>query len=150
MKQIIVTASQLGADWLKNLARFDLIVRTPGMHPKLILKANPDTPNILEKVTGNIDLFFENSPSQNIIGVTGTKGKGTTSFTVTQKVGPAAANKCKVVKGKKDVLIVSTGKFVSGTGVALASFKGTTYTESLSVTSATTTYLNPGSKIVFK
>ena len=78
------------------------------------------------------------------------KGKGTTSYTVTQKVGPAAANNCKVVKGKKDILIVSTGKFVSGTGVSLASFKGTVYTESLCVTSATTTYLNPGSKIVFK
>ena len=78
------------------------------------------------------------------------KGKGTTSYTVTQEVGPAAANKCKVVKGKKDILIVSTGKFVSGTGVALASFKGTTYIESLCVTTTSSTYLNPGSKIVFK
>ena len=78
------------------------------------------------------------------------KGTGTTSYTVTQKAGPAAANKCKVVKGKKDALIVSTGKFVSGTGVALASFKGTTYIESLCVTSTSSTYLVPGSKIVFK
>lgn len=69
---------QLGPDYLKNLGKFDLIVRTAGLSPKLIKEANPDSPDILDKVTGNIDEFFRVSPSKNIIGVTGTKGKGTT------------------------------------------------------------------------
>jgi hypothetical protein len=79
------------------------------------------------------------------------KGTGTVTYTITEKGGPAAANKCKTpAGGKQDGLIVSTGKFVSGTGAALAAFKGTIYTESLCVTSKSATYLNPGSKIVFK
>lgn len=71
--------AKLGPDYLKDLGHFDLIVRTAGLHPSLIHEANPESPDILNKVTGNIDLFYEYSPSQNIIGVTGTKGKGTTS-----------------------------------------------------------------------
>jgi UDP-N-acetylmuramoylalanine--D-glutamate ligase len=72
------TKSQLGPDYLKSLNQFDLIVRTAGLPPNLIVKANPEAPDILSKVTGNIDAFFDASPSKNIIGVTGTKGKGTT------------------------------------------------------------------------
>jgi len=48
--------------------------------------------------------------------ITWNNGKGTTSYTVTQKAGPASANNCKLTAGKKDALIVSVGKFVSGTG----------------------------------
>jgi UDP-N-acetylmuramoylalanine--D-glutamate ligase len=69
----------LGAGYLKNLNQFDLIVRTAGLSPKLIAEANPESLDILRKVTGNIDEFIRVSPSKNIIGVTGTKGKGTTS-----------------------------------------------------------------------
>jgi UDP-N-acetylmuramoylalanine--D-glutamate ligase len=83
------TQAKLGSDYLKGLAQFDLIVRTAGMHPKLIREANPDSPDILDKVTGNIDLFYQHSPSQNIIGVTGTKGKGTTSTLITKMLQSA-------------------------------------------------------------
>jgi outer membrane lipoprotein-sorting protein len=71
-------------------------------------------------------------------------------FKVTQKA-VKKPNKCKfeTVKGKKtqDTLIVSTGKVTTGTGKA-ASLKGTTFSERLCVTQKTTTYLEPGSKIV--
>lgn len=70
---------QLGSDYLKNLDQFDVIVRTAGIPPILIAEANPGSPDVLKKVTGNIDEFFRASPTRNIIGVTGTKGKGTTS-----------------------------------------------------------------------
>ncbi len=86
------TNSKLGPDYLKNLAGFDLIVRTAGMHPRLIQRANPDSPDILDKVTGNIDLFYQYSPSQNIIGVTGTKGKGTTSTLISEILKKAGKN----------------------------------------------------------
>lgn len=69
---------KLGEDYLENLHQYDLLVRTPGLHPQKIADANPGKPNILDKVTTSINIFFEKCPAP-IIGVTGTKGKGTTS-----------------------------------------------------------------------
>jgi UDP-N-acetylmuramoylalanine--D-glutamate ligase len=73
---------KLGADHLKHLDQFDLIVRSPVVHPSDIAAAN--TPEILEKVTTVTNQFFKVSPTTNIIGVTGTKGKGTTSTLITK------------------------------------------------------------------
>jgi len=66
----------LGDNYLANLDRFDLLVRTPGMHPKKILETNP---GVEAKITSQTNEFLKASPTKNIIGVTGTKGKGTTS-----------------------------------------------------------------------
>jgi UDP-N-acetylmuramoylalanine--D-glutamate ligase len=66
----------LGADYLSHLNEFDVIFRTPGIP---ILR--PELQEAVQGgvvVTSQIELFFELCPSQ-IIGVTGTKGKGTTS-----------------------------------------------------------------------
>lgn len=70
--------SQLGKDYLKDLGRFDQLVRTPALHPGDIVRANPKNPDILEKVTSVTNEFFRVVPTKNLIGVTGTKGKGTT------------------------------------------------------------------------
>lgn len=67
----------LGDDYLKGLNDFDLIVRSPSVHPRDIVAANSS--DILNKVTSVTNEFFKVCPSKNIIGVTGTKGKGTTS-----------------------------------------------------------------------
>ncbi len=85
-------ASRLGEDYLKNLERFDLLVRTPALHPRDIQNANPDMPNILDKMTSVTNEFFLVCPSRNIIGITGTKGKGTTS-TLIAKILEAAGKK---------------------------------------------------------
>ncbi len=69
--------AQLGPDHLKNLGKFDLIYRAPIVHPADLVAANG--PEILDKVWSNTNEFFKVCPSKNIIGVTGTKGKGTTS-----------------------------------------------------------------------
>lgn len=82
---------KLGPDYLKNLGEFDLIVRSPGIHPKEIITENPEYPDILNKVTSVINEFFEKCPAP-IIGVTGTKGKGTTS-TLIYKILEAAGKK---------------------------------------------------------
>lgn len=71
--------SRLGKNYLSNLDSFDLLVRTPSLHPKEIVAANPDSADILEKVTSVTNEFFRVCPTENIVGVTGTKGKGTTS-----------------------------------------------------------------------
>ena len=68
--------TKLGSDYLEDLDQFDVIVRTPGMHPDLILEKNPD---VGSKITTQINEFLRVCPTRNVIGVTGTKGKGTTS-----------------------------------------------------------------------
>ncbi len=70
--------AQLGASYLDELERFDLIVRSPSIHPRLI------DASVLPKVTSNTNEFMRVCPSRNIIGVTGTKGKGTTSTIITR------------------------------------------------------------------
>ena len=73
------TKKQLGTKYLKHLDKFDLIVRSPAIHPKDIVSENPKNPDILDKVTSVTNEFFKVCPTRHIIGVTGTKGKGTTS-----------------------------------------------------------------------
>lgn len=77
---------QLGADYLDNLDRFDVIVRTVGMHPKVILDKNP---GVEDKITTNLSEFVQACPTKNIIGVTGTKGKGTTSSLIVKMLEAA-------------------------------------------------------------
>jgi len=64
---------QLGADYLKGLDKFDLVVRSPSIHPKELTHLDQS------KVTTVTNEFFRVCPTKHIIGVTGTKGKGTTS-----------------------------------------------------------------------
>ncbi len=60
-------------DYLSDLDKYDLIVRSPGIKLNL-----PELVQFKEKVTSQTKLFFDLCPAE-IIGVTGTKGKGTTS-----------------------------------------------------------------------
>lgn len=61
---------------IANLEGFDLIFRSPGFHPEL--KILQDAREKGTEVTSATKLFFDLCPCP-IIGVTGTKGKGTTS-----------------------------------------------------------------------
>jgi UDP-N-acetylmuramoylalanine--D-glutamate ligase len=79
----------LGENYLNDLDEFDLLVRTPGLHPRQILEKNP---TVGDKITTQTNEFFHVCPSKNIIGVTGTKGKGTTA-TLIAKLLEAAGNK---------------------------------------------------------
>ncbi|MDL2341818.1 MAG: UDP-N-acetylmuramoyl-L-alanine--D-glutamate ligase [Patescibacteria group bacterium] len=77
----------LGAHYLDALDRFDLIVRTAGLPPHVIFEPNPQLDPA--KVTTQINEFFKACPTSNTIGVTGTKGKGTTSTLITQMLRAA-------------------------------------------------------------
>ena len=70
-----------GKGYLKDLEHFDLIVRSPAIHPKDIVAANSE--HVLRKVTTVTEEFFRVCPAP-VIGVTGTKGKGTTSALITK------------------------------------------------------------------
>lgn len=67
----------------KNLYKFDILFRSPGW-PILC----PGIQEALKKgkteMTSPLNLFFALCPSKNIIGVTGTKGKGTTASLIYQ------------------------------------------------------------------
>jgi UDP-N-acetylmuramoylalanine--D-glutamate ligase len=73
--------AQLGNDYLQGLDEFDLIIRSPFVRPDAIIAANSVA--VIPKITSSTNEFLRVCPSRNIIGVTGTKGKGTTSSLIT-------------------------------------------------------------------
>lgn len=62
-----------GENYLDNLEIYDLIFKTPGITFK-----DMDITNIKSKLTSQLEILLENY-KDNIIGITGTKGKSTTS-----------------------------------------------------------------------
>lgn len=62
-----------GENYLDNLDKYDVIIKTPGISLK-----NIDITNIKDKITSELELLLEYSKST-IIGITGSKGKSTTT-----------------------------------------------------------------------
>ena len=62
-----------GEDYLQNLEQYDLIIKSPG-----IALLSIDTKKIEDKITSQLE-FILDVDKENIIGITGTKGKSTTS-----------------------------------------------------------------------
>lgn len=75
--QITILDEKINPDAFKDLNNFDVLIRTPGVYRnrKEILEAEEN--GVI--VTSKTKIFFDVCPTKNIIGVTGTKGKGTTS-----------------------------------------------------------------------
>lgn len=74
--EVTILDQKLDRNYLKNLDKFDLVVRSPGIYrflPEIIQAEKKGA-----EITSAIKIFFDNCPAK-IIGVTGTKGKGTTS-----------------------------------------------------------------------
>lgn len=65
-----------GPDYLQNLADYDLILKSPGISFKDL-----DYAPFQDKITSQLELILEIN-RRNIIGITGTKGKSTTSSLV--------------------------------------------------------------------
>jgi len=74
---------QLGKEHNKNLDKFDVLFRSPGWplnevkSKKLLAPRSFSEGRKVKSINSPMRLFFELCPTKNIIGVTGTKGKGT-------------------------------------------------------------------------
>jgi UDP-N-acetylmuramoylalanine--D-glutamate ligase len=71
---------KLGPKYLDTIKDYDKVMRTPGLHPKKINSVGVSK----DKIWSGTNEFFKVCPTKNIIGVTGTKGKGTTSSLITK------------------------------------------------------------------
>ncbi|MHB8904194.1 MAG: Mur ligase family protein [Patescibacteria group bacterium] len=69
---------RLGNNFNQNLGDFSLLFRSPGW-PLNCPGIKEALRNKKTKLSSPLNLFFELAPTKNIIGVTGTKGKGTTA-----------------------------------------------------------------------
>lgn len=70
---VTILDKKQGENYLEGLEKYDLVVRSPGVRVEELEKYVSK-----EKITSQTKLFFDLCPCP-IIGVTGTKGKGTTS-----------------------------------------------------------------------
>jgi UDP-N-acetylmuramoylalanine--D-glutamate ligase len=66
---------QVGSGWLKNLEKFDVIIKSPG------IPHQPEFDAVKEKITNSTQIFLDSVRSRGsmVVGVTGTKGKSTVS-----------------------------------------------------------------------
>src|SRR3989344_6511031 len=71
-KKIAIADQKLSKDYLKNLDKYDVIIKSPGIPFKILPRP------VLGKVTSQTEIFFDNCKGQ-IVGITGTKGKSTTA-----------------------------------------------------------------------
>ena len=119
--EIVVLDRKLDPDYLKGLEKFDLIYRSPG-----IPYNRPEIQRAVKngvKLSSATALFFERAKGE-IIGVTGTKGKGTTS-TLIYKILKNAGRDAYLVGniGKPAITILNRPKNNSITVLELSSFQ---------------------------
>ena len=75
--EITILDEKENPEAFKNLSDFEVLVRSPGVYRFRQEIVVAEKKGVM--VTSKVKIFFDECPTENIIGVTGTKGKGTTS-----------------------------------------------------------------------
>ena len=86
-----------GKKYLSTLSDFNMVIRSPGV-PYLTKEIQSAKSSGVE-ITSSTKLFFDHSPAK-IVGVTGTKGKGTTASLITEILKASRKSKVKSLKSK--------------------------------------------------
>lgn len=81
-------STELGKGAFEKLTGFDIAFRSPGVHRLHRQLLGAEQAGL--RITSQTKWFFENCPAR-IIGVTGTKGKGTTATLIYEMLKPSAA-----------------------------------------------------------
>lgn len=76
-KKIAIADQKFDKNYLKKLKNYDVVIKSPGIPFKIVPR------NVLGRIITQTDIFFDNCQGQ-IVGVTGTKGKSTTSSMIYQ------------------------------------------------------------------
>src|SRR3989338_5188055 len=76
-KKIDIADQKFDKNYLEKIKNHDVIIKTPGIPFKKLPGLHPG------KITTQTEIFFDNCPGM-IIGITGTKGKSTTSYWIYQ------------------------------------------------------------------
>ena len=94
---------KLGKDFNKNLNEFDILFRSPGWPISC-----PGIQSAVKSgsyLSSALELFFKTCPTKNIIGVTGTKGKGTSATLIYKIIQTWLKEKNKNKTNKRKVFL---------------------------------------------
>ncbi len=98
-----------GEDYEQLINNYDVIVRSPGISPRLVASLKEKSNKEIE-ITSQTKIFFQNTLAT-IIGVTGTKGKSTTASLVFQILQSNESNRTVKLVGNIDRPVLSEVSF---------------------------------------
>jgi UDP-N-acetylmuramoylalanine--D-glutamate ligase len=87
----LVSHMHTGSNWLEAIGDYDILIRSPGVPLHTIAQASPPTPHYV--MTSGTNIFLR-AHSRKSIGITGTKGKSTTTSLIYNILKNAGINAC--------------------------------------------------------
>ncbi len=87
----LVSSLHTGQNWLEAIGDYDILIRSPGVPLHAIAQAAASNPQLI--ITSSTNIFLE-THARKSIGITGTKGKSTTTSLIHNILRKAGINAC--------------------------------------------------------